>query len=74
MTKHYYLSSLDAYDSFTRNTIGNDLDLSDLKEIAQSRESFEINWDDKFCNDCIYGYSNYEDDEYRTERYCISCS
>jgi hypothetical protein len=53
---HYFLQILNPDDNFCRSTEGNDLDLSDLKEIAQDRIAEKITWDSTFSHDEIVGY------------------
>jgi len=54
---HYYLTCLDTNDSFTRNTIGNDLTVWDLKTIAQERVDDEIFWRQSLRWGIYEGYS-----------------
>ena len=67
----YFLESLDPDDSFSRNTQGNGLRLSDLKIIAQDRISEHLTWDDKFQLGQIYGYIIDGSGE-KTQRYVIN--
>lgn len=65
--KHYFLQILDPEDSFTRNTIGNDLTLCELKEIAEERTKYNIKWESKFDSDIIVGWIHYEDPQMRCQ-------
>jgi hypothetical protein len=64
------LQILNPDDNFCRSTEGNDLDLSDLKEIAQDRTTERINWDSFFSHDEIVGYI-FSDDEEKKEEFAV---